>query len=179
MNHLQQNDRLRTAALGHSQSMTDNNFFSHTTLSGSNGATFSDRITDAGYNWNAAGENIAGGQGRDFTSGVNQMGATDAARDVMYGTTEFTSINAFFSDNFGISASGWGELGNGLTGEVWDSWQANQKGAGGWMGSSGHRHNIRNDMFDDLGVGYVWEPTDSPPILLDGGNTIALLPVIR
>ncbi|MCU7918397.1 MAG: hypothetical protein KZQ95_08555 [Candidatus Thiodiazotropha sp. (ex Epidulcina cf. delphinae)] len=169
LNALQQDDRLYAAALGHSQSMADNGFFSHNTLAGSNGATFDARVTDAGYHWTAVGENIAAGQGRVFP-GPTQMSAADAARDVMYGTADFGLINAFFTDYAGVSAFDWNDLGDGLTGAHWDAWQADQGGSGGWMGSSGHRNNILSDLFDDLGVGYAWEPDDSDPILLDGGG---------
>ncbi len=51
------NDSLQTAIQGHLQDMIDRDFFSHT---GSNGSTFTARITAAGYtSWTAAGENIA------------------------------------------------------------------------------------------------------------------------
>ncbi|MEK8032942.1 CAP domain-containing protein [Ideonella sp. DXS29W] len=49
---------LKRAANGHSRDMAKNNFFSHT---GSNGSSMADRITDAGYRWSSAGENIAAG----------------------------------------------------------------------------------------------------------------------
>ena len=49
---------LASAALVHSQDMVTANFFSHT---GSNGSTFDQRITAAGYAWQTAGENIAAG----------------------------------------------------------------------------------------------------------------------
>lgn len=53
------NDRLTQAAAVHSNDMQANNFFSHT---GSNGSSFDQRITAAGYAWSGAGENIAAGQ---------------------------------------------------------------------------------------------------------------------
>ncbi|MCU7878120.1 MAG: Ig-like domain-containing protein [Candidatus Thiodiazotropha sp. (ex Lucinoma borealis)] len=49
---------LEQAAQGHSTSMADNNFFSHTGLDDSSPG---DRITAAGYNWRTYGENIAAG----------------------------------------------------------------------------------------------------------------------
>ena len=51
--------RLAAAARGHSEDMGLQNYFSHTSL---DGRTVSDRITDAGYDWNTYGENIAAGQ---------------------------------------------------------------------------------------------------------------------
>ncbi|MFN3416550.1 MAG: CAP domain-containing protein [Caldimonas sp.] len=52
------NTALTTAAYGHSRDMADNNYFSHTSR---DGRTFDQRITDAGYRWSRAGENIAAG----------------------------------------------------------------------------------------------------------------------
>ena len=52
------NDLLENAARAHSQEMSDSSYFSHTSL---DGRTPGDRITAAGYSWNAYGENIAAG----------------------------------------------------------------------------------------------------------------------
>jgi uncharacterized protein YkwD len=52
------NSLLEKAALLHSADMNKNNYFDHTGLDGSNPG---DRITRAGYNWRAYGENIANG----------------------------------------------------------------------------------------------------------------------
>jgi len=49
---------LKRAANGHSRDMAKNNFFSHT---GSDGSSMGERISEAGYHWSAAGENIAAG----------------------------------------------------------------------------------------------------------------------
>ena len=49
---------LEQAAQGHSTSMADNDYFSHTGLDGSSPG---DRITAAGYQWRTYGENIAAG----------------------------------------------------------------------------------------------------------------------
>jgi uncharacterized protein YkwD len=57
--HLTWNDRLFTAARGHSTDMATNDFFDHM---GSDGRSFSQRITDSGYTWRAAAENIGAGQ---------------------------------------------------------------------------------------------------------------------
>ena len=51
---------LEDAALAHSTSMAENDFFSHTGLDGSSPG---DRITAAGYVWHTYGENIAAGYG--------------------------------------------------------------------------------------------------------------------
>ena len=50
------NDTLEMAALDHYPDMAANKFFSHT---GSDGSTFSDRMSRRGYNWWAGAENIA------------------------------------------------------------------------------------------------------------------------
>ncbi len=52
------NAMLKRAANGHSRDMARNNFFSHT---GSDGSSMGERITEAGYHWSYAGENIAAG----------------------------------------------------------------------------------------------------------------------
>lgn len=94
------NDKLEQAALNHSIDMTTNNFFSHT---GSNGSTPATRITAAGYQWSAIGENIAMGYPDEkavvdgwlsseghckniMNGGFTEMGV---ARDGKYWTQEF------------------------------------------------------------------------------------------
>lgn len=52
------NDRIVTAAQGHSDDMAENNFLSHT---GSNGSSAGERLAAAGYDWTAYNENIAAG----------------------------------------------------------------------------------------------------------------------
>jgi uncharacterized protein YkwD len=52
-------DRLTAAARAHSADMASRNYFSHTTPEG---VDFATRITNAGYRWSGAGENIAKGQ---------------------------------------------------------------------------------------------------------------------
>jgi uncharacterized protein YkwD len=52
------NNLLQQAASGHSSEMAQSNYFSHDSL---DGKTFSQRLTDSGYNYSAAGENIAAG----------------------------------------------------------------------------------------------------------------------
>lgn len=50
------NAQLATAAQRHSQDMQLNNHFSH---QGTDGSSFSDRISQTGYQWRTVGENIA------------------------------------------------------------------------------------------------------------------------
>ncbi|MEW8029198.1 MAG: CAP domain-containing protein [Candidatus Thiodiazotropha sp.] len=165
LNSLQQDDRLHAAAVGHSRSMADNGFFSHTTLNGNNGQRPGDRISDAGYNFSVGGENIAGGYGYIPTP-LSQMEPSDAAHHVMYGTAELTDINAFFTN----PADSWEDVGVGVSGAEWDAWFTHRNREGGWMGSRGHREMILSDLFDDIGVGYVWDPDDAAPILWDQGE---------
>lgn len=53
------NDKLTAAADAHALDMATKNYFSHDSQ---DGRSFSTRITNAGYAWAAAGENIAAGQ---------------------------------------------------------------------------------------------------------------------
>ena len=55
---LQWHGVLVSAAARHSQDMTSHNFFSHT---GSDNSSVGQRISDAGYGWHLAAENIAAG----------------------------------------------------------------------------------------------------------------------
>ncbi|MCB1867339.1 MAG: hypothetical protein KDI43_02110 [Gammaproteobacteria bacterium] len=158
LNSLNADDRLHDAALGHSQAMSTYDFFSHTTLGGPNlNSQPRDRIAAAGYDLSlpsASGENIAAGYGSDFL-GITpvQMGALDAARDVMYGTTSLSALSVFF----GVAFASWDMVGSSQNDTDWNGWGQ------GWMGSSGHRNNILSTFFDDLGVGYVWEFDDTYP----------------
>jgi len=95
---LQLSSQLTAAALGHSEDMAHNDYFSHTSL---DGRAFWQRIEAQGYSFWSAGENIAAGY------------QTPAA--VM----------------------------------------------AGWMDSSGHRANILDCDFKDIGVGYYYLANDS------------------
>ena len=53
------NSLLERAAQDHAADMASKNYFNHTSL---DGRKFSQRITNAGYGWRTAGENIAAGQ---------------------------------------------------------------------------------------------------------------------
>lgn len=95
---LSQDAKLTISARGHAADMAVNDYFDHTGLDGS--SPF-DRITDAGYVWNSAGENIAAGY-----------------------STPTEVVN-------------------------------------GWMNSPGHRANILNSTFCDIGVGYAFEASST------------------
>jgi uncharacterized protein YkwD len=89
---LRMNGELTDAAQGHAEDMAAKGYFSH---SSRDGRSPFDRMGDAGYDFRAAGENIARGQ----------------------------------PDADAVMAA--------------------------WMDSPGHRKNILNCDFEDLGVGYV------------------------
>jgi uncharacterized protein YkwD len=91
-------DRLQSAAEGHSQDMAINDFFSHVAP---DGTTPWDRIRAQGYSYSMAGENIAAG----------------------YPSPE-SVVQA-------------------------------------WMNSDGHRRNILNCGFSDIGVGYYYLKNDT------------------
>ncbi|MEJ2620604.1 MAG: Ig-like domain-containing protein [Candidatus Thiodiazotropha sp.] len=99
--------QLESAALSHSSSMADNDYFSHTGLDGSSAG---DRITATGYSWRAYAENIAAGYNDEeavmtawlespghcaniMNATVTEMGAgvaeNDAARYRIYWTQDF------------------------------------------------------------------------------------------
>jgi uncharacterized protein YkwD len=83
--------QLGRAAQSHAEDMANRNFFSHT---GSNGSSMSDRVNQAGYSWQAVGENI-------------YMGTSATPRQAVTG----------------------------------------------WMNSPGHRRNILNSNYTEIGFG--------------------------
>jgi uncharacterized protein YkwD len=165
------NQQLHDSALRNSQSMADYNYFDHVTLAGPyTGETPSQRIRDSGYNVNYWGENIAAGQG---AYQGNRSGDVDAAHEVMYGTDDFDEINNFFAANSGVSATGWDDLGDGISVDDWDDWYGEV--GSGWMGSEGHRNNILSSNFTHLGPGYVW---DESAVDISAENFIMTNPAI-
>ena len=64
---------LETAALRHANDMNGSKIFSHT---GSDGSSMSQRITQAGYNWSYASENIAAGY-TSLTAVINGWVSSD------------------------------------------------------------------------------------------------------
>lgn len=96
---LKYNAQLEVAAQGHSTAMGQRNFFMH--CDPDTGKAFNVRISDAGYSYSNAGENIAAGNA----------------------TASSTMTQ--------------------------------------WMNSAGHRANILSTGFNELGVGYYNDPTDT------------------
>jgi len=88
------NDRLETAAKGHSDDMASNNFFEH---DGSNGASVGERISTAGYDWRYYNENIAAG-GDSATDVVDRwLKSPGHCQNIM--TEKIAEIGAACSDN--------------------------------------------------------------------------------
>ena len=121
--------------------MGTNNYFSHN--SDNNKTKFSERITAQGYDWNRAGENIAAGY--------------SDVHSVMYGTNDLSLLSDFDKSRGYSGFISWSEVGDNWTDSDWDAWEAHRNNHGGWMGSSGHRHNILNPDFVDIGIGYAYE----------------------
>jgi uncharacterized protein YkwD len=96
---LKYNPQLEASATGHSTAMGQRDFFMH--CDPDTKKTFATRISDAGYAYNSAAENIAAGNGT-------------AAATVLQ-----------------------------------------------WMNSAGHRANILSTSYNELGVGYYNDPTDT------------------
>jgi uncharacterized protein YkwD len=81
---------LSSAAMGHSQDMAENNFFSHT---GSNGSDLAGRLAAAGYSFSTAGENIyAGGGSNDspYSAVSSWMGSEGHRANIL--SSAFTEI---------------------------------------------------------------------------------------
>jgi len=136
---LKANSKLQEAARLHSLDMGNNDYFSHTSQ---DGTTFDERVTAQGYQWSYVGENIAAGYFDAYT--------------VMYGTNDLTVLSDFdVNRGYGGFAS-WNEVGDNWTDSDWDAWDTARNHHGGWMGSSGHRHNILNSNYVDIGVGYAY-----------------------
>jgi uncharacterized protein YkwD len=142
LNWLKANDELQEAARLHSLDMGSNNYFNHTSQ---DGTTFDERVTVQGYQWSYVGENIAAGYADAYA--------------VMYGTGNLNELSSFDESlGYGGFAS-WQEVGDNWSDSDWNSWQSlreNQGHSGGWMGSSGHRNNILNNGFVDIGIGYAY-----------------------
>ncbi|PCC68550.1 Cysteine-rich secretory protein family protein [Nannocystis exedens] len=85
--------QLRCAARNHSKDMGVNNFFSHT---GSNGSTFTQRITAAGYVWKAAGENIAAGYSTAAQVVNGWMASTGHCNNIMNGNYKHLGIGYYY-----------------------------------------------------------------------------------
>lgn len=105
---LSSNEALRGAARLHSQDMANEGYFSHTSLDGRDPF---DRMFDAGYDGQPAGENIAGGQGdaqATFDQWVSSSGhcSNMAASDfddigIGYAFVEGSPFGHYWTQTFG------------------------------------------------------------------------------
>ncbi|MDC0666326.1 CAP domain-containing protein [Nannocystis radixulma] len=86
--------QLRCAARGHSKDMGVNNFASHV---GSDGSTFTERITAAGYAWTTAGENIAGGYSTAAQVVNAWMASTGHCNNIMNGNFTDLGVGYYYS----------------------------------------------------------------------------------
>jgi uncharacterized protein YkwD len=95
------NDQLATAALNHSDDMSSNNYFSHTSLNGSNAG---DRITAAGYVWRAYGENIARGYFDEQAVMTGWLNSEDHCKNIMsalFKEMGVARVGNYWSQEFG------------------------------------------------------------------------------
>ena len=83
------NSVLEKVALLHSTDMNKNNYFSHTSLDGS---TPGDRITRAGYNWRAYGENIAKGYTSEQAVMTGWLQSEGHCKNIMSGNVKEMGI---------------------------------------------------------------------------------------
>jgi uncharacterized protein YkwD len=74
------NDILFSASARHSIDMATRNYFSHTTPEG---VTFAQRLTNEGYSWRVAGENIAAGQSSVAQVMSTWLGSDGHCRNIM------------------------------------------------------------------------------------------------
>lgn len=84
--------RLAAAALAHSESMAQGNYFSHT---GRDGRRVGERAERAGYAWQAIGENIATGQGAPARAMAGWLASPTHCANVM--NPDFTQMGAAYA----------------------------------------------------------------------------------
>ena len=93
-------DRLGSAATGHSADMATHDFFSHT---GSDGGSVADRVSAEGFPWSAVGENIAAGQATAADAMAGWLESPGHCRNVM--NARYASLGMACSADAGTS---WG-----------------------------------------------------------------------
>ncbi|MCU7844033.1 MAG: Ig-like domain-containing protein [Candidatus Thiodiazotropha sp. (ex Monitilora ramsayi)] len=85
---------LKNAAQGHSTSMADNDYHDHTGIDGSSPG---DRITAAGYDWRAYGENIAAGYTDEEAVMEGWLSSSGHCKNIM--NSIFTEMGAASAEN--------------------------------------------------------------------------------
>ncbi|MCY1072069.1 CAP domain-containing protein [Nannocystis sp. RBIL2] len=86
--------QLRCAARNHSKDMGVNDVIGHT---GSDGSTFTQRISAAGYAWTAAGENIAGGYSTAAQVVDAWMASTGHCNNIMNGIFTHLGVGYYYA----------------------------------------------------------------------------------
>ncbi|ATB42090.1 membrane protein [Cystobacter fuscus] len=87
-------ERQRCAARVHSQDMGTNNFMSHT---GSNGSTPWQRMTNAGYVWRSAAENVAAGQSTPAAVVNSWMNSSGHCNNIMGSGLKHLGVGYFYA----------------------------------------------------------------------------------
>lgn len=85
---LKRNNLLDSSSETHSSNMATRNFFAHCDLD--TGSMPWDRMVAAGYDWNAAGENIAGGNSTPVATMAQWMGSTGHRDNIL--STDFREL---------------------------------------------------------------------------------------
>lgn len=91
-------DKAATASRNHSVDMMKNNYFSHTSPSGSTPAT---RMTNAGISWRSVGENIIAGY-KDGISANNGWLNSSGHRSNMFGNFTYLGVGGATGGSYGI-----------------------------------------------------------------------------
>jgi len=95
------NNQLETAANAHASDMNQHNYFSHT---GRDGSSPGERITRAGYNWLAYGENIAKGYSNEqavVTAWINSEGHCKNIMNANFGEMGAAKVGEYWVQEFG------------------------------------------------------------------------------
>jgi uncharacterized protein YkwD len=104
---LSENEALDAAARGHSVDMAVNNFMSHTS---SDGSSFSDRISRAGYSYGSIGENVAAGQSSPADVVAAWMGSSGHKANILgpyvdigagYASCSTSTYGSYWTVDFG------------------------------------------------------------------------------
>lgn len=105
---LRRDSRLDTAAQAHSVDMATYNYFSHT---GRDGSSPFQRMTNAGYKWSAAAENIAAGNSTAAATVKQWLGSAGHCANLMsrtyvdtgigYGNSTSSTYKHYWTQNFG------------------------------------------------------------------------------
>lgn len=93
---LTSNAKLRCAARVHAKDMATQNYFSHTSL---NGTQFYQRITNAGYTWTQVAENIAAGQATAASVVAGWMASTGHCNNIMNGALKNIGVGYAYNVN--------------------------------------------------------------------------------